>query len=165
MSQIKRYKITEPYLDLNCSLAEAPFHDVSRNLLRFVDISKNKLHTVNLVEGPSSHKQIDLEHSIGTTADIEGNDDEFIFGGKYGYGIMKKYTGEYRWIKPMWSDAERQDDGGGKTGVSATKEERMRSNDGKPAWTISGVASLELSLACNRNAHGLSPCVRFSVHH
>lgn len=86
MSEIKKYKITEPYLDLSCGLGEAPFFEQSRNALRFVDIVKKKLHTVDLSAGPSSHKQWDLEYSIGTTADIQGNDEEFIFAGKSGYG-------------------------------------------------------------------------------
>jgi sugar lactone lactonase YvrE len=30
----------------------------------------------------------------------------------------------------MWTDVERQDDGGGKPGLGKNKEERMRSNDG-----------------------------------
>jgi len=84
MPEIVKYKITEPYLDLDCGLGEAPFWDKARDTLRFVDISKKKLHTIKLSEGPSSHQQIDLKHSIGTTADIEGNEDEFVFGGKYG---------------------------------------------------------------------------------
>lgn len=130
MAEIKKYKVTEPYLDLNCSLGEAPFWEKSRDSLRFVDIVGKKLHTVNLSEGPSSHKQIDLEYSIGTTADIEGNDEEFIFGGKWGYGIMHRDTGKVRWIKYMWNDREREDDGGGKPGVGKNKEYRMRSNDG-----------------------------------
>ena len=33
-------------------------------------------------------------------------------------------------IKAMWTDAERQDDGGGKTGIGGSREYRMRSNDG-----------------------------------
>ena len=84
MPEIVKYKITEPYLELNCGLGEAPFWDAPRDILRFVDISKKKLHLIKLSEGPSSHRQIDLEQSIGTTADIEGNEDEFVFGGKYG---------------------------------------------------------------------------------
>lgn len=90
MPDTKHYKITEPYLDLSCGLGEAPFWESSRNTLRFVDIVKEKLHTVNLAQGPSSHKQWDLQYSIGTTADIEGNDREFIFGGKSGYGIFNR---------------------------------------------------------------------------
>jgi sugar lactone lactonase YvrE len=43
------------------------------------------------------------------TADIEGNDKEFIFGGKYGYGIAK-----------VWSEDE----------LKANKHEKFRGNDG-----------------------------------
>jgi len=43
---------------------------------------------------------------------------------------MKKYSGQQRWIKHMWNDAERQKDGGGKTNTNTSREERMRSNDG-----------------------------------
>ncbi|KAK4554999.1 rRNA-processing protein cgr1 [Recurvomyces mirabilis] len=130
MPEVKKYKVTEPYLDLKCGLGEAPFWEKDRNSLRFVDIIKKKLHFVELAKGPSSHKQWDLDFSIGTTADIEGNDKEFIFGGKYGYGIMNRETGESRQIVPMWDDEERKEDGGGKPGVGATREVRMRSNDG-----------------------------------
>ena len=101
MAEIKRYKITEPYLELNCGLGEAPFWEKSRDRLRFVDIVKKKLHTVNLSKGPSSHKEQGLDFSIGTTADIEGNDEEFVFGGKLGYGIMHRDTGKTRWIRKM----------------------------------------------------------------
>lgn len=130
MPDIKKYKITEPYLDLHCGLGEAPFWEKSRNSLRFVDIVNKKLHTVNLQEGPSSHKQWDLDFSIGTTADIDANEKEFVFGGKYGYGVMNRDTGDSRWIKKMWTDAERMKGDGGKAGGSMIKEERMRSNDG-----------------------------------
>ena len=91
---------------------------------------KKNLHTINLSEGQSSHKEIDLEYPISTTADIDGNDEEFIFGGKSGYGIMHRDTGKVRWVKMMWDEADRKDDGGGKPGVGKNKEERMRSNDG-----------------------------------
>lgn len=70
MPEIKKYKITEPYLDLQCGLGEGPFYEKDTNRLRFVDIVKKKLHYVNLAEGPSSHKQWDLEESIGTTAGV-----------------------------------------------------------------------------------------------
>ncbi|KAK0945804.1 rRNA-processing protein cgr1 [Friedmanniomyces endolithicus] len=130
MPDIKKYKITEPYLDLQGGLLEAPFWEKDRNTLRFVDIVKQKLHFVDPSAGPSSHKQWDLDFSVGTTADIQGNDAEFIFGGKRGYGIMKRETGESRWVKDMWNDEERKEDGGGKPGVGKTREVRMRSNDG-----------------------------------
>ncbi|KAI4849410.1 hypothetical protein E4T44_03367 [Aureobasidium sp. EXF-8845] len=120
MSQIKQIKITEPWLKTSCGLGEAPFWDKKSNTLRFLDIIKKQLHVVNLDEGPSSHKTIDLPFSIGTTANIEGNDDEFVFGGKEGYGIANKKTGEPRYIKKFWSDEE----------VQSGKANRMRSNDG-----------------------------------
>ncbi|KAF7193395.1 putative sugar lactone lactonase YvrE [Pseudocercospora fuligena] len=130
MPEVKRYTVSEPYLDLGCGLGEAPFWEKDRDTLRFVDIVKEKLHTVKLSEGPSSHKQWDLKYSIGTTADIEGNKTEFIFGGKTGYGVFNKETGEHRIIKEMWTGAERQDDNGGKAGKGKNLAERMRSNDG-----------------------------------
>jgi hypothetical protein len=40
------------------------------------------------------------------TADIEGNDNEFIFGGKHGYGVLDRTTGKYRYIKKVWTDEE-----------------------------------------------------------
>jgi sugar lactone lactonase YvrE len=38
----------------------------------------------------------------------------------YGYGICNRETGEYRWIKKVWSEEE----------VKGNKPERMRGNDG-----------------------------------
>ena len=130
MADIKTYKITEPYLDLQCGLGEAPFWERSRDSLRFVDIVKKKLHTVSLSDAPASHEQIDLDNCIACTADIEGNDGEFIFGGKKGYGIMDRDTGKVRDLKMMWNDADREDDAGGKPRFGRNREERMRSNDG-----------------------------------
>lgn len=59
-------------------------------------------------------------NNYSCTADIEGNSKEFIFGGKYGYGIANKQTGDYRWIKKVWSADE----------ISANKHEKFRGNDG-----------------------------------
>ena len=53
------------------------------------------------------------------TADIEGEGDSFIFGGKYGIGIAKKSSHEMRYIKRFWNEE-------GEEG----KAERMRANDG-----------------------------------
>nr|POE77648.1 putative sugar lactone lactonase yvre [Quercus suber] len=130
MPEVKKYKISEPYLDISCGLGEAPFWEQSRNSLRFVDILNKKVHFIDLTQGPSSHTQWDLEYSIGTTADIEGNSTEFVFGGKTGYGTANRETGEIRWIKQFWTDEERKPDGGGKPKVGETKEQRLRANDG-----------------------------------
>jgi sugar lactone lactonase YvrE len=84
-------------------------------------VEKLELHRVDLAVGASTHKVFGkLDISIGVTADIEGNDSEFIFGGKYGYGLCNKQTGEYRWIKKVWSNEE----------VADGKPDRMRGNDG-----------------------------------
>ncbi|KAL1587537.1 hypothetical protein WHR41_03738 [Cladosporium halotolerans] len=129
-NEVKKYTITEPWLTTSCGLGEAPFWEKSTNTLRFVDIINKKIFFVELEKGQSSLKEQQLEYSIGTTADIEGTDEEFIFGGKLGYGIYTRKTGETRWIKKFWTDEERKEDGGGKPGVGRTLEERMRSNDG-----------------------------------
>jgi len=102
-------------------LGEGPHWEENSNTLRFVDILKQKVHTVDLSKGPSSHQVLaDLDISIGTTADIEGNDQRLAFGGKHGYGILDRKDGSYRYIKRYWEgdeDAQR-------------KEHQMRGNDG-----------------------------------
>ncbi|KAF2279391.1 uncharacterized protein EI97DRAFT_174833 [Westerdykella ornata] len=121
MGAVKKYEITEPWIRYNCSLGEGPFWEDRTNTLRFIDIERQELHTVDLAVGPSSHKVVKkMDISMGCTADIEGNEKEFIFGGKYGYGICNRETGEYRWIKRVWNDEE----------VKDGKPERMRANDG-----------------------------------
>jgi len=54
------------------------------------------------------------------TADIQDNPSEFVFAGKYGFGIASKSTGAYRWLREVWSPAER----------AANKHEAYRGNDG-----------------------------------
>jgi sugar lactone lactonase YvrE len=133
-SDIKHYKLTTPWLRTSCDLGEAPYYEASTKTLRFVDIVNKKLFFAPLSlpeDSPQSDlTEYQLDYSIGTTADIAGTDSEFIFGGKYGYGIFTRSTGRTRWIKKFWTDEERKEDGGGKPGVGRTREERMRSNDG-----------------------------------
>jgi sugar lactone lactonase YvrE len=129
-NEVKKYTVTEPWLNTSCGLGEGPFWEENNNTLRFVDIINKKLFFVDVAKGEESLKEHQLDFSIGITADIEGNDDEIIFGGKLGYGIFTRKTGETRWIKKFWTDEERKEDGGGKPGVGKTREERMRSNDG-----------------------------------
>lgn len=78
MASIRKYKVTEPYLDVSCKLGEAPFWDRTHNTLRFVDVQSKKAHFVDLNKGPSSHKEVSLKECMTITADIEGNDDEFV---------------------------------------------------------------------------------------
>ena len=120
MSDIKVYKVTEPFLDLHCDLGESPFWDEKTKTLRWVDIVKKHLHTLDPVKGASSHQQTQLDVPVCTTANIEGNDEEFVFGGKTGVGIMNKKTHEWRYINKFWTDEE----------VQQGREEKMRANDG-----------------------------------
>lgn len=129
-TNIKQYSITSPWLQTDCGLGEAPFWERTRNHLRFVDIVKKHMYFVDLNDGPSSLRKHQLDFSVSTTADIRGNSEEFIFGGKLGYGLYQRSTGTTRWLRRMWNDEERMSDGGGKPGKGDTHEQRMRSNDG-----------------------------------
>ena len=110
----------KPYLHLNCGLGEAPFWEKSTNRLRFVDIVKQELHFVDLDKGASSHTAKGLDISIGTTADIQDDDQHFIFGGKHGFGKMHRQTLEYTMIRKYWDGEPGQED----------KERAFRGNDG-----------------------------------
>ena len=45
---------------MKCGLGEAPFYESDTDCLRFVDIVKEKLHIVDVNEGPSSLKTYDM---------------------------------------------------------------------------------------------------------
>ncbi|KAF2454295.1 hypothetical protein BDY21DRAFT_400268 [Lineolata rhizophorae] len=119
---IKKYTVTEPYLETKCGLGEGPFWEESTNTLRFVDIVKQQIHVVDLTAGPTSHKVLaKLDISIGVTADIEGNGNgDFVFAGKHGFGIFRRAEGSYEYIKRVWTVEE----------VKDGREHRMRFNDG-----------------------------------
>ncbi|KAL9016153.1 MAG: hypothetical protein Q9185_006485 [Variospora sp. 1 TL-2023] len=119
MGDIQRWEIEEPYLHLHCGLGEAPYYEESSHILRFVDIVQEKLHTVDLSKGPSSHHIHDVEGAISTTAHIVGSEDELIVGAKLGYAIFTRSSGKLEYIKKVWNER----DGPGKA-------ERMRCNDG-----------------------------------
>lgn len=75
------------------------------------------------MQSPTNSSDFFPRHELTThscTADIEGNAKEFIFGGKYGYGIANKETGDYRWVQKVWSEDE----------IKAKKHEKFRGNDG-----------------------------------
>ncbi|KAI4250151.1 MAG: hypothetical protein L6R40_000323 [Gallowayella cf. fulva] len=97
---------TPPYLHLHCGLGEAPYYEESSQTLRFVDIVKEKLHTVDLKQGPSSHKIIDVAGAISTTAHIEGTEDELIVGAKLGYAIFTRSSEKLEYIKKVWIESD-----------------------------------------------------------
>lgn len=122
-SDIKHYRITEPWLSLNMGLGEAPYYHKETNTLRFVDIVKQKLYQVDLTKGPESLKTFSLDISVGTTAELDGGDGkEFIFGGKGGYGLMDRETGKWRYLVKYWD--------GKAEGEREELTKRFRGNDG-----------------------------------
>ncbi|KAG4432774.1 hypothetical protein IFR05_011739 [Cadophora sp. M221] len=117
-SSYQRWTVTEPYLDLHCSLGEGPYYEEATNHLRFVDIIKRQLHTVDLGVGPKSLKTLQFDMPVGVTADIEGVDPrkKILIGGKSGVYILDRETGKCNLLKRFLDSEE--------------KDERMRSNDG-----------------------------------
>lgn len=66
MTEIKKYEVTEAWLETNCSLGEGAFYDETSKTLRFLDIEKNEIHTVNMTIGAGSHKvHQTLDYAIG----------------------------------------------------------------------------------------------------
>ncbi|KAI4106983.1 MAG: hypothetical protein L6R37_001876 [Teloschistes peruensis] len=120
MGELQRWKVTEPYLHLRCGLGEAPYYEERSNTLRFVDIVKEKLHTVNVKEGPSSHKIINLDTAIRCGIHSQGTDEDLlIVGAKLGYAYYKQKSNKLEYVKKVWNASD-----------GAGKEERMRCNDG-----------------------------------
>jgi sugar lactone lactonase YvrE len=116
-STTQHWEVTEPYLNLHCGLGEGPYYERASNSLRFVDIKKRRLHTVDLSQGPDSVTTVEIDGPVGVTADIEGADPQqkLLVAAKLGIAILDRTTGEYEYIAKY--------DG-------AADGERLRSNDG-----------------------------------
>ncbi|KAJ5175174.1 Calcium homeostasis protein Regucalcin [Penicillium canariense] len=119
MSEIQRWTVDEPYLDIPGTLLEGPFHDAALNELRFVDIWEHKLYRLNLAQGPDSLKTIHTDAAIGVTANIAGEaeQNQLIVGAKHGFARLNRTTGKLSYIAQPW-----EQDG--------PKQELMRFNDG-----------------------------------
>ncbi|KAI0166422.1 hypothetical protein GGR57DRAFT_25647 [Xylariaceae sp. FL1272] len=115
-TKLQEWHVTEPYLNLHCSLGEGPFYEPDTHNLRFVDIKKKRVHWVNLDEGPESVTTTQLDTPVTVTADIEGVDprERILIGTKYGLAVLDRKTGEYEYIARF----------------SESDNERLRSNDG-----------------------------------
>ncbi|KAJ6079152.1 hypothetical protein N7467_008905 [Penicillium canescens] len=118
MSEIQRWTVNEPYLDIPGTLLEGPYHDAANNEFRFVDIWDQKLYRLDLAKGPDSLRVIDTAASVGVTANISGSN-QLIVGAKYGFARLNQSTGELSYIHEVWGE---EGEGG--------KAERMRFNDG-----------------------------------
>ncbi|KAF2148736.1 putative anterior fat body protein [Myriangium duriaei CBS 260.36] len=121
-ADIKRYKITSPWLTPDTKLGEAPFWDSASNALRFVDIVRQYVYEVDLSKGPDSVRKLQMPASVSTTANIASSskkdDDEFVFGGKGGVGVMRRGTGEWRYLVKYWGNRQGE------------LEKKFRANDG-----------------------------------
>jgi sugar lactone lactonase YvrE len=118
MADIQKWTVTEPYLNIHCSLGEGPYYEAERNTLRFVDIKKHRLHTVDLGIGPTSLKTLQFDMPVGVTADVEGVDSskKILIGGKSGVYLLERESGKVELLKKFYDSEE--------------NDERMRSNDG-----------------------------------
>ncbi|KAJ5632462.1 hypothetical protein N7490_008801 [Penicillium lividum] len=120
MSEIQKWTVNEPYIDIAGTLLEGPYHDVANNEFRFVDIWDHKLYRLDLDKGPESLKTIDTATAIGVTANIANAEaDQLIVGAKLGFARLNRTTGELSYIREAWGE----DDGPGKAEI-------MRFNDG-----------------------------------
>jgi len=121
-SAYQEWTVTEPYLDLHCGLGEGPFYEATTNTLRFVDIKKKALHTVDLAEGPGSVTTLQLDTPISVTADIKGVDpkERILVGVKYGIAVLDRKTGAYEYVTRF----------GAAEGNKGLDNERLRANDG-----------------------------------
>lgn len=64
-ANIRRWIVTEPYLDIRGGLLEGPFYTAERNELRFIDLDYEKIYFVDLTKGPSSMRVLHTESPIG----------------------------------------------------------------------------------------------------
>ncbi|KAJ6017791.1 hypothetical protein N7451_001170 [Penicillium sp. IBT 35674x] len=121
MSEVQKWTVNEPYIDIAGTLLEGPYHDVAANEFRFVDIWDHKLYRLDLAKGPESLKTIDTDAAIGVTANIANADeaDELIVVAKLGFARLNQATGKLSYIREAWGE----NDGPGKAEI-------MRFNDG-----------------------------------
>ncbi|KFX98811.1 hypothetical protein O988_04178 [Pseudogymnoascus sp. VKM F-3808] len=117
---LQRWMVTEPYLNVRCSLGDGPHYERSTNSLRFVDIIQKRLHTVNLTSGPDSLTTIQFDIPVGVTADVEGvhPTDKILVGGKNGVYMLERKTGNLELLKGFHETEDSE------------RDARLRSNDG-----------------------------------
>ncbi|KAI1766354.1 regucalcin [Hypoxylon sp. FL1150] len=123
--ELQVWNVTEPYLNLHCGLGEGPYYEAATHSLRFVDIKKRRVHTVDLTADHNTSSTlvttVQLDTPVTVTADIEGVDprDRIAIGAKYGVAVLDRRSGAYEYVA-RFGDAD------GKSGDN----ERTRSNDG-----------------------------------
>ncbi|KAJ5580589.1 hypothetical protein N7450_006890 [Penicillium hetheringtonii] len=114
MSEIQRWAVQEPYIDIAGTLLEGPYHDTANNEFRFVDIWDHKLYRLDLAKGPESLSVVNTDAAIGVTANIADIEkeyqDQLIVGAKYGFARLDRSTGKLTYIREAWGE----NDGPGK---------------------------------------------------
>ncbi|KAL7626303.1 rRNA-processing protein cgr1 [Parahypoxylon ruwenzoriense] len=122
---LQQWRITEPYLHLRCGLGEGPYYEAATHRLRFVDIKKTRVHSVDLSlaeprAAAADVETIQLDTPVSVTADIDGVDprDRFLIGAKYGIAVLHRRSGTYEYVARFGGP------GGG------DDNERLRANDG-----------------------------------
>ncbi|TAQ86592.1 hypothetical protein B7494_g5102 [Chlorociboria aeruginascens] len=117
---MKTWTVTEPYLNIHCSLGEGPSYEPATHTLRFVDIKQKRFHSIDLSVGPDSLKTIQFDMPIGVTADIEGVDPQkkILVGGKDGLYILDREKGTWKLLRKFFGQEDKR------------RDERLRSNDG-----------------------------------
>lgn len=102
----REWTVKEPYVKLHCGLGEGPYYEQATSSLRFVDIIKKRIHTVDLSRGPESLVTLDFDIPIGVTADIDGVDpqDRILIGAKHGPAVLHRKTGQYEYITKFFAD-------------------------------------------------------------
>ncbi|KAI1861364.1 uncharacterized protein JN550_010894 [Neoarthrinium moseri] len=103
---LQEWQVKEPYIKLHCALGEGPYFEKATNSLRFVDIIKKRVHTVDLTKGPDSLSTLEFDIPIGVTADIEGVDpqDRILIGAKHGMAVLHRKTGKYEYITKFFAE-------------------------------------------------------------
>ncbi len=116
------WSVAEPYLNLRCGLGEGPYYEPATNSLRFVDIKKQRLHTVSLDEGgagpAATVTTLQLDTPIAVTADVDGADprEKLLIGAKYGIALLDRSSGTYEYVTRFHT--------------AGGDNERIRANDG-----------------------------------
>ncbi|ETN38629.1 uncharacterized protein HMPREF1541_06666 [Cyphellophora europaea CBS 101466] len=122
---VQEWNVTEPYLEIPCSLGEGPHYHAPSHTLRFLDINNRQLHLLDLRAGPSSLRTISTSMPVGVTADLAGVDPthEILCGAKDGVTRFDLRTGQHAYVARFWqnvTDEQEQQD----------RTRRFRANDG-----------------------------------
>lgn len=105
-SSLQEWEVKEPWIKLHCALGEGPYYEKATHRLRFVDIIKNRLHTVDLSQGPASLSTLQLDVRVGVTADIDGVDprDRILVGAKHGAAVLHRGDGRIEYLTRFFAE-------------------------------------------------------------